>query len=165
MQILKENKNFSIYIGKYLGVALIAGSVVHIGTLQNGFARYIVLLIVGLCLIAIGNALEAKENGEKINLRYLLLITGLSFGTGFLSGGVQHYLDNPSYAGTLLGVGLTLAYVTYFIKDNLKLKPKNIIIVLVLSVSTIVFSNYFMDDEILGESHHAKMQTEISDKI
>lgn len=159
MQISKENKNFGIYIGKYLGVALIAGSVVHIGTLQNGFSRYVILMLIGLILMTVGNLLEAKQNGEKINLNYLLLITGLSFATGFLSGGVQHYLDNPSYAGILLGVGLLVAYITYFIKEHFSLKAKNVIIVATLSLLFILFSNYFMDDKILGDNHHEITQT------
>lgn len=155
-----ENKNFLIYIGKYLGVALIAGSIVHIGTLQNGFSRYIILMMVGLILMMIGNILEAKQTGQKIDLNYLLLILGLSFATGFLSGGTQHYLDNPSYAGTLLGIGLLGAYVTYFIKDRTKPKIKNIFTVAILSIFIILFSNYAVDDFLLGNNHHGDNQTQ-----
>lgn len=163
MQIKKNNKNFLIYICKYLGVALIAGSVVHIGTLQNGFGRYIVLMIIGLLLMLVGNVLEAKENGLKINLNYLLLITGLSFATGFLSGGIQHYLDNPSYAGILLGIGLLGAYLTYFIKEKVVLKTKNIFIVAIFSFFLILFSVYIMDDALLGENHHGDTGTQTVD--
>ncbi len=159
IKISEENKNFLIYVSKYLGVALIAGSVVHMGTLQNGFTRYVVLMLIGLLLMLTGNILETKQNGQKINLNYLLLITGLSFATGFLSGGVQHYLDNPSYAGILLGVGLFVTYITYFIKENIKIKKKNIFTVIILSILIIVFSNYFMDEKILGEDHHAGTQS------
>ena len=67
MKISKENKNFLIYICKYLGVALIAGSVVHMGTLQSDFVRYLFLMLIGLFLMLLGNILESKQNGEKIN--------------------------------------------------------------------------------------------------
>lgn len=163
MQISTENKHFLIYIGKYLGVALIAGSVVHIGTLQGGFNRYLILGLVGLILMIIGNVLEAKQNGQKINLNYLLLITGLSFATGFLSGGIQHYLDNPSYAGILLGIGLFGAYITYFIKDHVSLKKRNIIIVAIFSIFIVIFSNYVMDDTLLGENHHGETGSQVTD--
>jgi uncharacterized membrane protein len=112
MKLNTEHNAFFTYIAKYLGVALIAGSVVHIGTLQNGVTRYVVLIAIGLILTILGNLKEAKEHGQKINLNYFLIITGLSFATGFLSGGIQHYLDNPSYAGVLLGIGIVITYIT-----------------------------------------------------
>jgi predicted PurR-regulated permease PerM len=150
MQISTENKHFLTYIGKYLGVALIAGSVVHIGTLQNGFTRYVVLAIIGLVLMMVGNILEAKQNGQKINLNYLLIITGLSFATGFLSGGIQHYLDNPIYAGWLLSIGIFVSYLTYFWKDKLVLKPRNIAIVFIFSVALLLLSNFVIKDLAFG---------------
>ena len=70
MDINKSHYAFFTYIAKYLGVALIAGSVVHIGTLQNGVTRYVVLIGIGLILTIIGNIKEAKEHGQKINLNY-----------------------------------------------------------------------------------------------
>ena len=105
MKITQDNKNYLVYIAKYLGVALISGSVVHIGTLQNGVMRYIVLMGIGMVLMMLGNIVEAKQLGNKINTKFLMVITGLSLATGFLSGGVQHYLDNPIYAGYLLAIG------------------------------------------------------------
>ena len=37
--MIKENKKYVIYLAKYLGVALISGSVVHIGTLGGSSGR------------------------------------------------------------------------------------------------------------------------------
>lgn len=154
MKLNTEHNAFFTYIAKYLGVALIAGSVVHIGTLQNGVTRYVVLIAIGLILTILGNLKDAKEHGQKINLNYFLIITGLSFATGFLSGGIQHYLDNPSYAGVLLGIGVVITYITFFLKDNLKLKKKNIGAVVLLAVVFILFSHFVMDNTLLGENHH-----------
>lgn len=164
MKISFENKKYIIYICKYLGVALIAGSVVHVGTLDSGSIRYILLGIIGVILMMIGNISEAKQEGNKIDLNFLLTLTGLSIATGFLSGGVQHYLDNPSYAGILLGLGLSIAYITFFIKENMQVKSKNIVIVILISLIIIFFSNYFMDDKILGTNHHSGSVAEISNK-
>ena len=138
MKLNAEHNAFLTYISKYLGVALIAGSVVHIGTLQNGVTRYVVLILIGLILTVLGNIKEAKEHGQKINLNYFPIITGLSFATGFLSGGIQHYLDNPSYAGILLGLGLIITYITFFLKDRFKIKKKN----LTGKISQELLSNY-----------------------
>jgi hypothetical protein len=141
MKISKENQNFIIYLVKYLGVALIAASVVHVGTLSNGTIRYLILGIIGLFLMLLGNILEAKNIGEKINLRYLLVITGLSFGTGFFSGGIQHYLDNPTYASILLSFGLFLSYITFFWKESFVINLKNLVTVFIFSVLIFVLSN------------------------
>lgn len=135
-----ENKKYSIYLLKYLGVALIAGSVVHVGTLQTGATRYIVLGCIGLVLMLVGNILEAKLHGEKINLKYLTVITGLSLATGFFSGGIQHYLDNPGYAGYLLAIGLLFSYITFFLRDKIKLLPKNITLIIIISLAIIAVS-------------------------
>ena len=154
MDTNKSHYAFFTYIAKYLGVALIAGSVVHIGTLQNGVTRYVVLIGIGLILTILGNIKEAKEHGQKINLNYFLIITGLSFATGFLSGGIQHYLDNPSYAGILLGIGIIITYVTFFLKDKFKIEKKNLAVVVILAILFMLFSHYVMDNTLLGEDHH-----------
>lgn len=154
MKINVDHKLFFTYIAKYLGVALIAGSVVHIGTLQNGVTRYVVLIVVGLILTILANLTEAKEQGQKINPNYFLIITGLSFATGFFSGGIQHYLDNPSYAGILLGVGIIVTYITFFLKDKLQLTKRNIIVVTLVAIVFILFSHFIMDNALLGVDHH-----------
>ena len=154
MDINKSHYAFFTYIAKYLGVALIAGSVVHIGTLQNRVTRYVVLIGIGLIFTIIGNIKEAKEHGQKINLNYFLIITGLSFATGFLSGGIQHYLDNPSYAGILLGLGMIITYVTFFLKDRFKIEKRNLAVVVILAILFMLFSHYVMDNTLLGEDHH-----------
>ncbi len=154
MDINKSHYAFFTYIAKYLGVALIAGSVVHIGTLQNRVTRYVVLIGIGLIFTIIGNIKEAKEHGQKINLNYFLIITGLSFATGFLSGGIQHYLDNPSYAGILLGLGMIITYVTFFLKDRFKIEKRNLAVVIILAILFMLFSHYVMDNTLLGEDHH-----------
>jgi len=148
-----ENKQYLTYIAKYLGVALIAGSVVHIGTLDNGLTHYyIILAIIGLGLMIAGNIIEALENNQTINLKYFIIIIGLSFSTGFLSGGVQHFLDNPSYASWLLAIGLLVSYVTYFMKDKLRLRFKDIIIVAIVALA-IIFSSQVLGDEFFERIH------------
>jgi predicted PurR-regulated permease PerM len=132
-----------------MGVALIAGSVVHVGTLQNGFTRYVLLGFLGLFFMILGNILEAKNLGHKIDVRYLLIITALSFSTGFMSGGIQYYLDNPVYAGYLLSFGLFISYVTFFWKEKTSLNYKNTIMVLFVSILIFAFSHYIIAPKIL----------------
>jgi predicted PurR-regulated permease PerM len=138
--ISTEHKKYIIYLLKYLGVALISGSVVHVGTLHNGTTRYIILGLIGLILMVIGNILESKQTGEKIDFRYFLIITALSLATGFFSGGIQHYLDNPGYAGYLLAIGLVFSYIIFFLRDKIRLYWKNIIIVILIAIGIIFVS-------------------------
>lgn len=153
-----EHKKYLIYVVKYLGVALIAGSVVHVGTLHNGTTRYIVLGIIGLFLMVLGNLIEARQNGEKIDTKYLGIITGLSLATGFLSGGIQHYLDNPGYAGYLLATGLLFSYVIFFLKDKIKVVVRNVVIVAGISAFILIASRYV---PIPGNAdHHATVVSE-----
>ena len=161
MKIAQENKNYLIYIAKYLGVALISGSVVHIGTLEGGELRYFVLMIIGLFLMMLGNISEAKQLGDKINTKFLLVITGLSLATGFLSGGVQHYLDNPVYAGWLLAIGVVITYITFFMKEKFSLKFKNVLLVTLLGITILFLSNFVINKYTeIGhsgtESHHTE---------
>lgn len=135
---MSNNRKYIIYILKYLGVALIAGSVVHVGTLNNGTERYIALGLIGLIIMIVGHMIEAKDTGEKINFRYFAMVTTLSLATGFFSGGIQHYLDNPAYASYLLAVGFLVSYVIFFIKDGIRIKGVDVLIVCV-TVSLIVF--------------------------
>lgn len=150
MQNTSNHNSFFIYIIKYLGIALIAGSVVHAGTLDNGFTRYIILGLIGLVFMILGNVLEAKQKNEKIDFSYLFIVTVLSFATGFLSGGIQHYLDDPAYAGMLLALGIFFSYIAYFIKEKFPLKYQNLFIVFVLALAFLFFSNY-LDQRLFPE--------------
>ncbi len=141
-----ENRKYLVYLAKYLGVGLISGSAVHIGTLDAGIARYGILMIVGVFLMLLGNISEAKQIGEKINAKFLLIVISLSVSTGFLSGGVQHYLDNPVYAGYLLAIGAVVAYVTFFLKDQITIKKRDIFVVILVALAILFVSNFLMHD-------------------
>ena len=146
MTISNENKKYLVYLAKYLGVALISGSVVHIGTLSTGFTRYAVLLVIGVILMLFGNISEAKQIGIKINSKFLLIIVSLAIATGFMSGGVQHYLDNPVYAGYLLAIGAVVAYITFFLKDKIAIRKKDIFVVVFIALGILFVSNFLMHD-------------------
>lgn len=159
-----ENKKYIVYLLKYLGVALIAGSVVHVGTLQNGTTRYVVLGIIGLVCMLAGNILEAKQNCEQINLKYIMVITGLSLATGFFSGGIQHYMDNPGYAGYLLATGLFFSYITFFMRDKIKLYYKYIVVVAIMA-GLIVFGSSLIRPSKNTDHHGVIIPTNNTDEI
>ncbi|MCX8507123.1 MAG: hypothetical protein ORN98_11005 [Alphaproteobacteria bacterium] len=151
-------KEYIIYVAKYLGIALIAGSVVHAGTLTEDMTRYILIGVAGLALFLVGEVLEEMASGDKINLRIFALATLLSLATGFMSGGVQHYLENPSYAGAILGIGILVSYVTFMLKSGKKITKLPLVITIIVSLA-MSFGSFqavkFLGIE-QGPDHHAE---------
>jgi len=126
-------KSFLSHILCYVGIGLISGSIVHIGTLTGNEMRYSLLIVVGLIAFIIGTVLE-KEKAE-IGLVYILISVVLAIGVGMVSGGTQHYLDGPVYAAFLIPFGLLLGYIAYIALHNKsQLTLKKIIIASIISL-------------------------------
>ena len=120
-------KAFTSHILRYVGVGLISGSIVHIGTLGGGVTRYVVLVTLGIIAFIVGTILE--KGRSAITLNFIIISVLLSIGVGMVSGGTQHYLDGPVYASFLVPLGLLLGYITYVIlEDRKELKLKKIVI-------------------------------------
>jgi len=141
-----NSKKFIIYLTSYLGVALIGGSIVHIGAFDSHSTRYVILGIIGLVLMITGSVFEAQTNKEALSIKYFGIVTALAIATGFLSGGIQHYLDDPIYAGYLLAIGLVVAYVTFGSKYNLPTTTRGLVTVLALGVLIVFASNTILHE-------------------
>ena len=153
----ESNKKFIVYILSYLGVALIGGSIVHIGTLDGGNIRYAILGCIGVVLMIIGSVLEAQTNKEPVNIKYLGIVTALAISTGLLSGGIQHFLDNPIYAGYLLAVGLIVSYIAFAGKYHANTTALGIITVVILALTVVFASSTLLHESIphtVGADHH-----------
>lgn len=136
---------------------MIGGSIVHIGTLDGNSTRYIVLGIIGMVLMIIGSMFEARINKEVVGLKYFAIVTALAIATGFLSGGIQHFLDNPVYAGYLLSIGLVVAYVTFARKYHYTTTTQGLITVLVIGLLILLASNTLLHEMVphtTGGHHH-----------
>jgi len=152
--------NFIIHLCKYLGIGLLSGSIVHAGTLGGNNIKYIVLISFGILLTVVGNYLEYKLKNIKVGSKLLFLTIGLAFGTGMLSGSIQHYLDNPMYGAVLFSIGLVLAFVTLAYKDYYNEKHiKSIIFILVISfISYVILANIipkFIPQSFLSKHNHS----------
>lgn len=153
----ESNKKFLVYLASYLGVAMIGGSIVHIGTLGDHGTRYLILGIVGVILMIVGSIFEARINKEVVGIKYFSIVTALAIATGFLSGGVQHFLDNPVYAGYLLSIGLVVAYLTFARKYNLAISTKGFVAVIIAGLLILLVSNTIPLDSVspdIGGHHH-----------
>ncbi|MFC6751611.1 hypothetical protein [Deinococcus aquaticus] len=78
--------------------SFIAGGIVHLGLGENT-TFYVTLAAVGVVCFTAGNYLQEyviHNNARGTGLaRFLLVSFVLSIGIGMMTGGVQHYLDNP----------------------------------------------------------------------
>lgn len=143
-----SSQRFIIYLTSYLGVALIGGSIVHVGAFDTHSTRYIILGILGLILMIAGSVFEAKNNNEKLSTKYFGIVTALAVATGFLSGGIQHYLDDPIYAGYLLAIGLIVAYVTFGKKYNLPTSTRGLVLVMAIGIMILITSNTILHEAV-----------------
>ncbi len=131
-----SEKSFTSHILRYVGVGLISGSIVHAGTLGGESIKYLVLIILGIIGFTVGTLLEYSRVADKSFLTYIVISVIVSIGTGMVSGGTQHYLDGPLYAGVLIPLGLFCAYLAFMYRDfRDKLTAKRMIVSLLLALA------------------------------
>lgn len=95
--------------------------------------------------------LKQRLKNEPLNVKYFGIVGALAIATGFLSGGIQHYLDNPIYAGYLLAIGLVVAYVAFGQKYHYGTSMKGLVIALAIGMVIIIFSNTVLHEAIPHE--------------
>ncbi|GGL79227.1 hypothetical protein GCM10010840_16350 [Deinococcus aerolatus] len=118
---------FTAYFLMLASTSFIAGGIVHLGLGENtGF--YITLAVVGVVCFTAGNYLQEyviQKNKRGTGLGTFLLVSFvLSVGIGMMTGGIQHYLDNPLYSTVLIPVGLLLAVAAFAVREKLTLGRK-----------------------------------------
>jgi hypothetical protein len=149
-------KSFISHILRYVGVGLISGSIVHVGTLGGGVTRYVVLITLGIIAFIVGTLLEKGKSA--ITLNFVIVSVLLSIGVGMVSGGTQHYLDGPVYASFLLPLGLLLGYVTFILHENKsELKLRKVIIATTLALLLFVVLYEIAHTVPVLENHHAEV--------
>lgn len=118
---------FLAYFLMLASTSFIAGGIVHLGLGENP-TFYMSLAVVGVVCFTIGNYLQEyvirkNERGTGI-AKFLLVSFVLSVGMGMMTGGVQHFLDNPPYSTILIPVGLLLAVGAFAVREGLPLGRK-----------------------------------------
>ncbi len=107
----KPEYSYISHILRYVGVGLVSGSIVHAGTLM-----------------------EHSQKFDKHLLSFILISVVVSIGTGMVSGGTQHYLDDPLFGAVILPLGLFIGYLAFIVRDfKEKISVKRIVIALVIS--------------------------------
>lgn len=111
---------FFAYFLLLASTSFIAGGIVHLGLGENT-AYYLALAVLGVVCFTVGNYLQEfvlRKKTRPTNLGAFLLVSFvLSVGMGMMTGGVQHYLDNPAYSSVLIPVGLILAVLAFLSRE------------------------------------------------
>lgn len=115
---------FFTFIALFIGTGFVSGSIVHMGEGVNTWDAS--LLIIGVVLFVSGSVAQdvqqgmKRMKGEGIAL-FLLLSLLLSIGIGMASGGMQHFVDTPSYSAVLIPLGLGIGFLAFILKERLPL--------------------------------------------
>lgn len=150
-------KAFTSHILRYVGVGLISGSIVHIGTLGGGITRYVVLITLGIVAFIIGTILE--KGRSAITLNFIVVSVLLSIGVGMVSGGTQHYLDGPVYASFLLPLGLLLGYIMFVLREDKKELKLRKVVIATISALILLGVLYGVAHKLpILENHHSEVE-------
>lgn len=108
------------YVGFFLGIGLVSGSVVHF---PGDPARYAVIGTVGILLFVASSLVdEVLIKKRRLHddglIRVILSSVVLSVGIGMVSGSIQHFSDTPKYAATLIPVGIAVSLLGFLLKTQ-----------------------------------------------
>lgn len=124
---------FLTFIALFIGTGFVSGSIVHMGEGINAWD--LSLLAVGIVFFVSGSVFQdiqqgmVRMRGEGITL-FLLLSLLLSIGIGMASGGMQHFVDTPSYSAFLIPLGLGIGFIAFVLKERISLTTKEWVIIL-----------------------------------
>lgn len=123
---------FFTFIALFIGTGFVSGSIVHMGEGINTWD--VSLLAIGAILFVSGSVFQDIQQGMK-RIRggglgiFLLLSLLLSIGIGMASGGMQHFVDTPSYSAILIPLGLGIGFMAFLLKERVALTAKEWIII------------------------------------
>lgn len=117
---------FLTFIAMFIGAGFISGSIVHLGEGVNLWD--ISLLCFGVILFVSGTLFqEIKSKGKQEPKELVSLLAYslfLSLGIGMASGGIQHFVDTPSYSAILIPTGLSLGLIAFILKNRIALSSQ-----------------------------------------
>ena len=155
-------KKYIGYVGMFLGIGLISGSIVH---LPIDPSRYTIIMIIGVLLFisaSILNEIILKERSMNAKEVITLILSSLllSMGIGMMSGGIQHFEDVKEYAALLIPIGLGISLFSFIIKNQIRLPKKKFAMVclsfLLVAAPLTVFLENLANQPTAVEDVHAE---------
>lgn len=155
-------KSYISHVLRYVGVGLISGSIVHLGTLGGGYTKYAILIAMGIAAFIAGTLLEKKESENSLTL-YIVISVIMSIGVGMVSGGTQHYLDGPVYAAFLIPIGLTIGYFAFLFRDyRTHVTTKRLLIMTLIAAGLAVVLYIIAQQIVVQDNHHSSDSSDVS---
>lgn len=164
---------FFTFIALFIGTGFVSGSIVHMGEGINPWD--LSLLTIGVMLFVSGSVFQDIQQGMK-RIRgegiilFLLLSLLLSIGIGMASGGMQHFVDTPSYSAILIPIGLGIGFIAFVLKERITLTRKEWIMIVPIVCVSVGIATVALQaagnalPEVLRQDHHAS-QGDINSSI
>lgn len=155
---------FLTFIALFIGTGFVSGSIVHMGEGVNAWD--LSLLAIGAILFVSGSVFQDVQQGMK-RIRgegiflFLLLSLLLSIGIGMASGGMQHFVDTPSYSAMLIPLGLGIGFIAFVLKERIVLTGKEWTMIVPAVCMSVVMATVALRaagnalPETLRQDHHA----------
>lgn len=124
---------FLTFIALFIGTGFVSGSIVHMGEGINAWDAS--LLAIGIIFFVSGSVFQDMQQGMR-RMRgegvvfFLVLSLLLSIGIGMASGGMQHFVDTPTYSAMLIPLGLGIGFVAFLLKERINLTAREWLILL-----------------------------------
>lgn len=148
-------KAYVSLILRYVGVGLISGSIVHMGTLGGGYTKYIVLIIMGVVAFIAGTLLDKRDSDNSL-ISFIVVSVIMSIGVGMVSGGTQHYLDGPKYAAFLIPIGMAVGYFAFLFRDyKSEITTKRKVVMLIITTGLIAVLYFIAQILPASDDHHS----------
>lgn len=123
------------YVALFLGMGLISGSIVH---MPVDPMRYTLIMSIGIVMFGFASFVSDISKQADLSMagiiRALVFSLLLSVGIGMMSGGVQHFGDNPTWSAMLIPSGFGLSLLSFILKNNVRLSVKRVYAVAILFV-------------------------------
>lgn len=121
------------YVLLFLGMGLISGAIVHMPV--DPF-KYTLIMLVGAAMFGFASFINDLKDRDDLStsamVRSLLYSLLLSVGIGMMSGGIQHFSDNPAYSAMLIPIGFGVSLFSFVLKHNQRLSVKRVYAVIAI---------------------------------
>jgi len=115
------------YVALFLGMGLISGAIVHMPVSPG---RYSIIMMIGAVTFGfasfVSDIAQQKDLTVAGIIRALLFSLLVSVGIGMMSGGIQHWEDNPTYSALLIPLGLGVSLFSFVVKNSIRLSVKRL---------------------------------------
>ncbi|MDQ0194155.1 hypothetical protein [Paenibacillus wynnii] len=134
---------YLVYVIYFLGIGMTSSGIV---LMPFNAVRYSIILIIGLSLFLAGSIFnEIVINHHKMNaaesVKLITLSLTLALGIGMISGGISHFKESPMYVAYLIPMGIVISFISFILKNNLKLPKKEQMLMYsgVVAVASVLF--------------------------